>query len=132
VLAPSGVPVLCMPGNPVSAIVSFELLARPALRFMMGHRVLDRPALVATAEEGLSRRRDGKLHFIRVVARIDEEGTLWVRPSGGQGSHQLRSMAGANALAIVPDGDSDGVDVGQHVRVLLVDPDALLGTKVPS
>ena len=132
VLAPSGVPVLCMPGNPVSAMVSFELLARPALRFMMGHRVLDRPALVATTEQRLSRRRDGKLHFIRVVARIDGDGTLWVRPSGGQGSHQLRPMAEANALAILPDGVGDGVDAGQHVRVLLVDPDALLGTEVPS
>ena len=55
VLSPSGVPVLCMPGNPVSAMVSFELLARPALRYMMGHRTLDRPALPATAEERLVR-----------------------------------------------------------------------------
>ena len=99
---------------------------------MMGHSVLDRPALVATAEERLSRRRDGKLHFIRVVTRIDGDGTLWVRPSGGQGSHQLRSLAEANALAMLPDGEGDGVDAGQHVRVLLVDPDALLGTEVPS
>jgi molybdenum cofactor synthesis domain-containing protein len=132
VLAPSGVPVLCMPGNPVSAMVSFELLARPALRFMMGHRVLDRPALPATAEEPLKRHRDGKLHFIRVSARIDEQGQLLVRPSGGQGSHQLRSMAGANALAILPDGEGDGVDAGQQVRVLLVDPDGVYGAEVPS
>jgi molybdopterin molybdotransferase len=130
VLAPSGVPVLCMPGNPVSAMVSFELLARPALRFMMGHRVLDRPALPARAEEPLTRRRDGKLHFLRVVARVDGDGTLWVRPSGGQGSHQLRAMAEANALAILPDGE--GVDAGQPVRVLLIDPDALSGTEVPA
>jgi molybdenum cofactor synthesis domain-containing protein len=130
VLAPSGLPVLCMPGNPVSAMVSFELLARPALRFMMGHRVLDRPALPATAEEPLTRRPDGKLHFLRVVARVDGDGTLWVRPSGGQGSHQLRAMAEANALAVLPDGE--GVDAGQPVRVLLVDPDALSGTVVPT
>ena len=130
VLAPSGVPVLCMPGNPVSAMVSFELLARPALRFMMGHRALDRPALSATTEDRLVRRRDGKLHFVRVVARVDAEGNLWVRPSGGQGSHQLRSLAEANALAVLPDGE--GVDAGQRVRILLVDPDAVLGTEVPS
>ncbi|HEX4219594.1 MAG TPA: gephyrin-like molybdotransferase Glp [Acidimicrobiales bacterium] len=130
VLAPSGVPVLCMPGNPVSALVSFELLARPALRFMMGHRVLDRPALLATADERLRRRRDGKSHFVRVLARVDGSGTLWVRPTAGQASHQLRSMAEANALAVLPDGD--GVDPGGPVRVLLVDPDALWGTEVPS
>jgi len=130
VLTPSGVPVLCMPGNPVSAMISFELLARPALRFMMGHRVLDRPALPATAEERLTRRRDGKLHFARVVARVDGDGTLWVRPSGGQGSHQLRAMAEANALAILPDGE--GVGAGQPVRILLIDPDALSGTELPA
>jgi molybdenum cofactor synthesis domain-containing protein len=130
VLAPSGVPVLCMPGNPVSAMVSFELLARPALRFMMGHRVLDRPAVLGTAEEGLRRHDDGKVHFVRVAARVDAEGALWVRPSGGQASHQLRAMAEANALAIVPDGVS--IDAGQPVRVMLVDPDALWGTEVPS
>ncbi|MDQ1360585.1 MAG: molybdopterin molybdotransferase [Acidimicrobiaceae bacterium] len=130
VLAPSGVPVLCMPGNPVSAMVSFELLARPALRFMMGHRALDRPALLATTEDGLVRRRDGKVHFVRVVARVDAEGNLWVRPSGGQGSHQLHSLAEANALAVLPDGE--GVDAGQRVRILVVDPDAVLGTEVPS
>jgi molybdopterin biosynthesis enzyme len=78
----------------------------------------------------LIRRRDGKLHFLRVVARVDGDGTLWVRPSGGQGSHQLRAMAEANALAILPDGE--GVDAGQPVRVLVVDPDALSGTVVPA
>jgi hypothetical protein len=41
-------------------------------------------------------------------------------------------MAEANALAILPDAAGDGVDAGQHVRILLVDPDALLGTEVPS
>jgi molybdopterin molybdotransferase len=130
VLAPSGVPVLCLPGNPVSAMVSFEVLARPALRHLMGHAVLDRPAVLGRAEERLGRHDDGKLHFVRVVARVDAKGALWVRPSGGQGSHQLRAMAEANALAIVPDGVS--IDAGQPVRVLVVDPDALDGTEVPS
>ncbi|HEX4245840.1 MAG TPA: gephyrin-like molybdotransferase Glp [Acidimicrobiales bacterium] len=130
VLAPSGLPVLCMPGNPVSAMVSFELLARPALRYLMGHAALDRPAVLGRTEERLRRHDDGKLHFVRVVARIDAEGILWVRPSGGQGSHQLRAMAEANALAIVPDGVS--IDAGQPVRVVLVDPDAVSGTEVPS
>src|SRR6202020_270256 len=71
VLAPSGVPVLCMPGNPVSTMLSFELLGRPALRHMMGHEVLTRPILSAIAEERLGRQRDGKLHFVGVTVRID-------------------------------------------------------------
>jgi molybdenum cofactor synthesis domain-containing protein len=129
VLSPSKVPVLCMSGNPVSAMVSFELLARPAFRFMMGHEVLDRPAVLAIAEERMSRRRDGKVHFVRVVTRVDESGRLVVRPSGGQGSHQLRSMALANGLAILPNGE--GAEAGDSVRVMIVDPDALEGGEVP-
>ncbi|MGH9081608.1 MAG: molybdopterin molybdotransferase MoeA [Acidimicrobiales bacterium] len=130
VLVPSGVPVLCMPGNPVSALVGFELLVRPALRFMTGHRDLARPALLATAEARMGRHRDGKVHFIRAVARVDDEGRLVTRPSGGQGSHQLYAMARANALVVLPDGD--GVDAGDPVRMLLFDEDGLRGERVTS
>ncbi len=127
VLAGSGVPVLCLPGNPVSAMVSFELLVRPALRFMAGHSNFERPALLATAETGMARRRDGKTHFIRAVARVDNEGRLVARPSGGQGSHQLHAMARANALIVLPDGD--GVGPGEPVRLLLVDEERLRGDR---
>jgi len=115
----SDLPVLCMPGNPVSAMVSFELLARPALRLMGGHVVLERPALLARTEEPLPRRSDGKLHLVRVVAHADAGGRLQVRPSGGEGSHLLHMMALANALALLPDGE--GVGAGEDVRVLLLD-----------
>lgn len=113
-----GRPVFGLPGNPVSAMVSFELFARPALRAMTGHTDLDRPRVVAVADEALSRRRDGKIHFVRVVARWESDGRAHVRRSGGQGSHQLRAMALANALAVVPDGD--GVPSGGDVEVLLL------------
>ncbi|HEV3226767.1 MAG TPA: gephyrin-like molybdotransferase Glp, partial [Acidimicrobiales bacterium] len=64
-----GTPVFGLPGNPVSSIVSFELIARPALRKMMGYPAdaLDRPTLRAVADEGFRRRPDGKTHFARVV-----------------------------------------------------------------
>lgn len=118
----AGMPVLCVPGNPVSALVSFELLARGAVRFMMGHSVLDRPRWNATAAEPLRRRRDGKVHLVRVLAGVDA-GTLMVRPIAGQGSHQLRSTALANALAVLPDGE--GMDTGEVVSVILLEPDAV-------
>lgn len=112
-------PVFGLPGNPVSSMVSFELLARPALRSMMGHARLDRPHVGAVADEALRRRPDGKLHFVRVRAEwSDEDGRFHVRSSGGQASHLLRSMALANALAVLPDGD--GVDAGEDVRVMLL------------
>ena len=121
-------PVLCMPGNPVSALVSFELLARGSLRLLQGHVVLDRPPLLARAAEPLTRTPDGKLHLLRVVATVDD-GRLTVRPITGQGSHQLRSTALTNALALVPDGD--GIDRDDEVRVIVLDPAALPGSLVP-
>jgi molybdopterin molybdotransferase len=111
-------PVFGLPGNPVSAMVSFELFARPALRQMTGHRDLYRPELPAVADEPLRRHPDGKLHLVRVVATTDDDGRLHVRSSGGQGSHLLRAMALANALALLPDGD--GVDAGATVKVVLL------------
>ena len=125
-IGPGDTPVLCMPGNPVSAMVSFELLARSALRFMMGHTVLERPRLIATVEKPLVRHPDGKLHLVRVVVSVGE-GRLLARPVGGQGSHQLRSMALANALAFLPDGK--GIDAGETVPVMLLEPDAVPATE---
>ena len=113
------VPVFGLPGNPVSSVVSFELFARPALRKMMGHRAddLDRPRVLAVADEALRRRPDGKVHFARVVATAGADGREHVRSAGGQGSHQLSALVGANALAVLPDGD--GVVPGGDVEVLL-------------
>ena len=129
-LTGSGVPVLCLPGNPVAAMVSFELLARSAFRLMGGHAVLERPALLALTDGPMSRRRDGTLHLVRVVARVDDEGRLHVRPIGGEGSHLLRAMALANALALVPDGE--GVAAEKPVRVILLDAEELEAEKVPT
>jgi molybdopterin molybdotransferase len=112
-----GTPVFGLPGNPVSSIISFELLARPALRKMMGHAdgELDRPRLEAIADDDIRRRPDGKTHFARVVIAVDA-GRLHARSVGGQGSHQLAALASANALAVLPDGD--GVPAGDEVTVI--------------
>ena len=113
-----GTPVFGLPGNPVSSMVSFELLARPALRRMAGHADVRRPEVPAVADEPFRRRLDGKVHFVRVVAARDDDGVLHVRSAGGQGSHHLTAMARAHALLPLPDGD--GVDAGAPVRVLLL------------
>lgn len=118
----STVPVFGLPGNPVSSIVSFELLARPALRQMMGHRPdqLGRPTVTAIADEPFRRRVDGKVHFARVVCEwMDEDNAYHARSAGGQGSHQLSAMARSNALGILP--DSTGVEEGDRLRVMLLD-----------
>ncbi len=114
------VPVFGLPGNPVSSMVSFELFARPAIRRLAGHPDghLDRPCPTAIAVDGFPRSPDGKLHFVRVVVRVSPDGHLEARSSGAQGSHQLLAMAGANGLAVVPDGP--GIGPGAPVDVLIL------------
>jgi molybdenum cofactor synthesis domain-containing protein len=108
-----------LPGNPVAALVAYELMVRPALRAMAGHKNLDRPRLSAVADTHMRRRPGPVLHLVRVTARPDACGQLRVRPSGGQDSHMLRAMAAANALALLPDGD--GVGAGESVEIMLLD-----------
>ena len=93
-----GTPVFGLPGNPVSSMVSYEMLARPALRRMAGHPAhrWHRPSVHAIADEPLRRNQDGKIHFVRVVGERDERGVLRVRSAGAQGSHNLTAMARAH------------------------------------
>ncbi|MFM8946027.1 MAG: gephyrin-like molybdotransferase Glp, partial [Actinomycetota bacterium] len=113
------VPVFGLPGNPVSSLVSFELLARPALRRMAGHTTTaDRPRVTAVADAPLRRRADGKVHFQRVTTHFAADGRLHVSPVSAQGSHQLAATALAGGLAVVPDGD--GIEVGGTVEVVLL------------
>ena len=113
------IPIFGLPGNPVSSMISFELLARPALRKMMGHtKNLMRPTVRAIVDAPMKRKQDGKIHFMRVFGEFAEDGRLHVRDSGPQGSHQLASTAMANGLAQVPDGN--GLQVGEHVPVYLL------------
>jgi molybdopterin molybdotransferase len=113
-----GTPVFGLPGNPVSSIVSFEMLARPALRRMMGHHRLARPSLIAVADEGLPRREDGKVHLMRVSAEFGDDGRCHVRSARAQGSHQLAATALSNAIAVVPDGD--GIPAGADVAIVMM------------
>jgi len=114
-----GIPVFGLPGNPVSSMVSFELLARPALRKMMGHvGSLLRPAILAIADSELRRSPDGKVHYQRVHGAFGDDGRYHVTAGGAQGSHQLAASAVASAIAEVPDGAS--IPAGGEVLVYLL------------
>ncbi len=113
-------PVFGLPGNPVSAMVSFELFVRPAIKKMHGYLDLHAPSLAATATNGYRRHRDGKTHFVRSLLEVDESGSLQVTSLDKQGSHMLHEMSRSNALAITPDGD--GFDAGDRVMVMQLDP----------
>jgi molybdopterin molybdotransferase len=94
-------PWLGLPGNPVSAMVTFELFARPAIRRLRGEQLLfPRPLAVVTEEEVTI--SAPLTHFLRVTVRQDGDGALHARLTGPQGSGLLTSMARADALLIVP------------------------------
>lgn len=113
------IPIFGLPGNPVSSMISFELLARPALRKMMGHtKNLMRPTVRAIVDAPMKRKQDGKIHFMRVFGEFGDDGRLHVRDTGPQGSHQLASTALANGLALVPDGQ--GLAIGSEVEVMML------------
>jgi molybdopterin molybdotransferase len=114
----AAVPIFGLPGNPVSSLVSYELMARPALRRMMGHSRLTRTSLVAVADVDFSRSADGKVHFVRVNGDFGDDGRYHVRPVSAQGSHQLAATASADAMAVIPDGD--GLPAGADVAVVLL------------
>ena len=110
-------PVFGLPGNPVSSMVSYELFARPGIRKMAGHVELHRPRLTGGAGPDWRRGPDGKTHFAR--SRIERSGgTYAITSAGGQGSHQLTAMAGADALAVLPDGD--GVGEGERLEFFFI------------
>ena len=112
-----GVPFLGLPGNPVSAMVSFEIFARPAILKMAGHSALGRPRVTVVVLEDL--RSDGRESYLRAVVTRDERGYV-AMTTGGQGSHMMTSLVLANALMIVPEGVSE-VPAGTRLEALMID-----------
>lgn len=112
------VPVFALPGNPVSAMVTFELLVRPALLRMGGHAWLDRPVVTAHALAPIDNpgRRRG---YLRVTLARDAAG-YGARLTGDQSSGILRSMVAADGLAVVPGNTT--VDTGGEVKVIALRP----------
>ena len=88
-----------LPGNPVSAFITFLVLVRPAILRMQGASDLSLPSHPAVLAEPLQN-RGGRRHFLRV--RVDDAGRVW--SSGPQASHALGSLARANGLVdVAPD-----------------------------
>jgi len=113
------VPWIGLPGNPVSAMVTFELFARPAIRKMMGHREPFRRAVEARAGEPF--KVGPKLqHFLRAILSAAQPPE--VRLTGPQGSGILTSMIKANALAILPEGQFETPVGGIVMAIRLDDP----------
>jgi molybdopterin molybdotransferase len=97
------VPVIGLPGNPVSALVTFELFARPLIRRMLGLQGSGRVTLPVVACERITKDRERRA-YLRVHLSRGADG-LEAHSAGGQASSQLRPLADANALLIVPEGE---------------------------
>ncbi|MEX1072339.1 MAG: gephyrin-like molybdotransferase Glp [Chloroflexota bacterium] len=113
----AGCPVIGLPGNPVSALVTFELFVRPLLRAMLGLAGDGRQHLPACLEERVAKDPERRA-YLRVVVRRGPDGWL-ARGAGGQGSAQLRPLAAANALLVVPEGEPAG-EPGRTYDALLL------------
>ncbi|MCX8126433.1 MAG: molybdopterin molybdotransferase MoeA, partial [Dehalococcoidia bacterium] len=111
-------PHLGLPGNPVSAMISFELFGRPAIRKMLGLKNLTRPTVKAILKSTINN-RDGRRVFARVTV-VKSDNTYFATLAGEQGSGILTSMSRANGLAIVPEDIAVALP-GQSVDVLMLD-----------
>ena len=117
VIESTGALVFGLPGNPVSAAVTFEEFVRPALRKMMGHRALYRPVIRARLTEKLSKRA-GRLHFVRVSLE-SRDGEWIATPVGNQSSGVLTSMIRGDGLAVFA-AELERLDAGQSVDVQIL------------
>ena len=111
-------PLIGLPGNPVSAMVAFEMFARPAIRKMLGFTNLHRPRVNGFLTSPIYN-HDGR----RVYARVEvtsKEGIYYASPTGPQGSNILTSMTSANGLAICPE-DIGMKNSGESVEIIMID-----------
>ncbi|MFI0373444.1 gephyrin-like molybdotransferase Glp [Actinomadura sp. 1N219] len=110
-----GVPVFTLPGNPVSAYVSFQVFVRPALRAMQGLAADPLPTVSAVLTDDV-KSPPGLRHYLRGLLSFSR-GSYTVTAAETQGSHQLGSLASANALIELPE-DVEALPAGSQVEVM--------------
>ena len=111
-------PLLGLPGNPVSAAVTFELFGRPVLRKLLGHTRLQRPQVEVIVEDGVADKAMRR-HYVR--AHVEwHKGRFIAHTTGNQGSNIMTSLLNANALLIVPEGGAE-IKPGDTASALMLD-----------
>jgi len=112
-------PIFCLPGDPVSAQVCFEVYVRPALRHMQGWSVLNRPSVQARVDRSWYSPR-GRREFVRVRLAGEPRSGYQARVMGAPASLLLSALAESNALAVVPE-DVTNVRAGDALQCLVLD-----------
>ena len=125
-----GVPWLGLPGNPVSALVTFELFARPLLRMLAGHRRPHRRAIRVSLGEDVHLAAP-LTHFLRAVLSTAADGATRASLTGPQSSGMLTSMAAADALVVVS-GEQSTIAAGTMVTAIPLDADLMGGDGFPA
>lgn len=110
------VPIFCLPGNPVSALVSFEVFVRPAIRKLLGKRSIQRATVQASALERIESPA-GVRQYRRGVLHREANGGYSVTLVGGPGSHLIAAMASANCLVVI---DEEVTEVVSGSRVTVI------------
>jgi molybdopterin molybdotransferase len=110
------IPIFCLPGNPVSSLVSFEAFVRPAIRKLLGKRQLQRATVQAVALES-AKSPPGIRQYRRGVLHREAGGGYSVSFTGGAGSHLIASLALSNCLVVIPEEDAE-VSAGSEVTVM--------------
>ena len=112
-----GIPLLGLPGNPVSSAVTFELFGRPLIRKLQGHSRLHKPQIEVIVANGIHNRAMRR-HYVRahVVWQNDH---FVAHTTGNQGSHIMSSLLNANALVIAPEGGNE-VHPGDKVKAIML------------
>ena len=110
------IPLIGLPGNPVSALVAFEMFGRPAILKMRGKKQLGRP-IISGRLNGTINNFDGRRVYARVVIE-ESNGTYTATPTGPQGSNILTSMSKSNGLAICPE-DETKKQSGDIVSIIM-------------
>jgi molybdopterin molybdotransferase len=113
-----GVPIVTLPGNSVSAYISFEVFVLPAIRTLMGLTPTSRPLVEARLTRAMTSPA-GRRQFMRGEVGTDAGGR-YVDPVGGPGSHLIGALAEANSLIVVPE-DATELAEGDRVQVVVLD-----------
>lgn len=111
--------IFSLPGNPVSALVGFEVFIRPAIREMLGLTEIDRPRVSVRIAREI--RPSDRIEYQRATISMENNGELTAVTTGSQASSRLASLIGANALLIVPPGTAP-VAAGSRLEALLIGP----------
>jgi molybdopterin molybdotransferase len=113
-----GIPMIGLPGNPVSTAVTFELFAQPVIRKMQGHQRLVKPQVEVIVKDGVEGRASRR-HYVR--AHVEwSQGRFIAHTTGNQGSHIMTSLRNANALLIIPE-NSVAIPPGGTTKAMMLD-----------